>query len=187
MPISTSSGWRNDALSGAGIGQAGEIPAPLRELDTFAMSPACGEKGAMGWRGLASDGWLAAAARSPSATAPAEQGRWLMKMRALALVGAAVLAALPLTAGTASAATKCPSGDVCGWTKANFGGSKYTESKPTPGCFPMNGARSVSNQTKYRVTFTRGQSCEGAHFDVAPGHYSAKTPWPVVSAAVWGP
>ncbi|MGW2021485.1 peptidase inhibitor family I36 protein [Streptomyces decoyicus] len=108
-----------------------------------------------------------------------------MKMRALALTGAALLAALPLTAGTADAATKCPSGSVCGWSKPNFAGHRVTEKGPEPGCYPMSG-RSVSNQNGHQVTFYSDASCYGKRFNLTFGHYSAKTPWAVQSMAVWG-
>lgn len=56
-----------------------------------------------------------------------------MKMRALALTGAALLAALPLTAGTADAAAKCPKGNICGWAKPNFGVMRIPWSAPPQG------------------------------------------------------
>ncbi|GGN54564.1 hypothetical protein GCM10012285_47520 [Streptomyces kronopolitis] len=111
-----------------------------------------------------------------------------MKMRALALTGAALLAALPVTVGTADAAAKCPKGNICGWSKPNFGGHAYSVVSPTSGCNGFHGdVRSVSNQNRHRVTFYSDSGCYGKRFDLTNGHYSAKTPWPVKSIAVWGP
>lgn len=48
-----------------------------------------------------------------------------MKPRLLALVGATVMAILPLTtAQPASAATRCPQNYACSWTSANFEGNE---------------------------------------------------------------
>ncbi|MEU2385897.1 peptidase inhibitor family I36 protein [Streptomyces sp. NPDC012461] len=107
-----------------------------------------------------------------------------MRMRLLALAGATLIATLPLTATTASAATKCPSGKICTWTKPKFGGKKYTYNKES-GCHPRSG-RSVSNQSGKRITLYKEGSCYGARFEIKPGHYTEKTPWPVQSMAVWG-
>lgn len=110
-----------------------------------------------------------------------------MKMRAAALTGAALLATLPLTAGTADAAAKCSKGFICGWSKPNFQGTEGGLSHPTSGCNGFAGdVRSVSNQDIHRVTLYSDSGCYGKRFDLTPGHYSAKTPWPVKSIAVWG-
>ncbi|MGD3108999.1 peptidase inhibitor family I36 protein [Streptomyces sp. YGL11-2] len=111
-----------------------------------------------------------------------------MKLRALALSGVALLAVLPLTAGTAEAAAKCPNGNVCGWTQPNFAGHESDVFQPTSGCNGFDSdARSVSNQQWHRVTVYSDTGCYGEHFDLTQGQYSAKTPWPVKSIAVWGP
>ncbi|MFG2286353.1 peptidase inhibitor family I36 protein [Streptomyces sp. NPDC048595] len=111
-----------------------------------------------------------------------------MKMRSIALTGAALLATLPLTAGTADAAPRCSTTLLCGWTQPNFGGRALNLNNPSPGCDGFSGgdARSVSNQTRHRVTFYSDTGCYGKRFDLTFGHYSAKTPWPVKSVAVWG-
>jgi hypothetical protein len=107
-----------------------------------------------------------------------------MRMRLFALAGATLIATLPLTTQTASAATKCASGKICTWPKADFGGTKRTYGKDN-GCYPRSG-RSVSNQSGKLITVYKDASCYGSHFDIKPGHYSDKTPWPVKSMAVWG-
>ncbi|QHC25990.1 peptidase inhibitor family I36 protein [Streptomyces sp. GS7] len=110
-----------------------------------------------------------------------------MKLRAVALSGVALLAVLPLTAGTASAAAKCDAAKICGWAQPNFGGQVSYSSDVSPGCDSVGeAARSVSNQSEYRVTFYSDSGCYGEHFDLTPDHYSAKTPWPVRSIAIWG-
>ncbi|WP_157878875.1 peptidase inhibitor family I36 protein [Streptomyces sp. CT34] len=100
-----------------------------------------------------------------------------------------MLAALPLTAGTADAAAKCPNGNICGWTQPNFEGQESDVFTPSSGCnaFDQDNVRSVSNQDYHRVTFYSDSGCYGQHFDLTRGQYSAKTPWPVRSIAVWGP
>ncbi|MDT3395944.1 peptidase inhibitor family I36 protein [Streptomyces sp. B1866] len=109
-----------------------------------------------------------------------------MKKRLLALVGAAAIAAgLPLTAQAASTDTRCPQGDVCGWPRPNFGGPVEILHNPEPGCDSLN-ARSVSNQSRHRITLYSDYSCRGQHFDLTHGHYSASTPWTVKSVAIWG-
>jgi len=95
-----------------------------------------------------------------------------------------VLATLPLTATTATAATKCASGKICTWSKPGFGGTKHTYGKDS-GCCPRSG-RSVSDQSNKVVTLCKDASCYGSRFDIEPGHHSEKTPWPVKSMAVWG-
>ncbi|MFG2948816.1 peptidase inhibitor family I36 protein [Streptomyces adustus] len=107
-----------------------------------------------------------------------------MRMRLFALAGVTAIAALPLTAPSASAAPRCPSLYVCTWTKADLGGTMHTYNNDS-GCYPRSG-RSVSNQTGKTITIYKEASCYGSHVDIKTGHYSANTPWPVASMAVWG-
>ncbi|MBE4738166.1 peptidase inhibitor family I36 protein [Streptomyces caniscabiei] len=108
-----------------------------------------------------------------------------MKPRLLALVGATVMAILPLTtAQPASAATRCPQNYACSWTSANFEGTRRLQNNSS-GCNPFSG-RSVSNQTGRLITIYRDESCYGDRIDIRTGHYSANTPWRFKSVAVWG-
>ncbi|WP_320784388.1 peptidase inhibitor family I36 protein [Streptomyces sp. CRN 30] len=111
-----------------------------------------------------------------------------MRVQLLSLAAGVVLVAAPPLATArpvaAAAASKCSGSYVCTWSKADFTGTKYSYNNDN-GCYPRSG-RSVSNQTGKRITVYRDASCYGDHFDIQTGHYSAKTPWPVVSMAVWG-
>ncbi|MEV5384280.1 peptidase inhibitor family I36 protein [Streptomyces sp. NPDC052721] len=44
----------------------------------------------------------------------------------------------------------CPQGKACGWSGTNRTGTR-TVLSVTPSCLPFTAARSVSNQTSYRI------------------------------------
>ncbi|MFF3613729.1 peptidase inhibitor family I36 protein [Streptomyces sp. NPDC002580] len=78
----------------------------------------------------------------------------------MALTGALLGGALATPAAAVDPNT-CPSGKVCGWSGKNRTGTR-TVMSVTPGCYPFTTARSVSNQTSYRIEFwhiTPGTGC----------------------------
>ncbi|MFE2299471.1 peptidase inhibitor family I36 protein [Streptomyces sp. NPDC059445] len=79
----------------------------------------------------------------------------------LAVTGAMLSGALATPAAAADPNT-CPQGKVCGWSGKNRTGTR-TVMSVTPGCYPFTTARSVSNQTSYRIEFwhiTPGTGCD---------------------------
>jgi hypothetical protein len=85
----------------------------------------------------------------------------------MAMAGAAlVLGTSVIVEAPASAAPSCPSGRVCMWENANFGGSEWTTA-PAYGCynFPYawekNIMSSVYNNTAYSISFYDGDNCTG--------------------------
>jgi len=113
-----------------------------------------------------------------------------MRTKIIALLGAAFVAALtlPLTAGTASAATMCRDGSVCTWSGNDFGGTKRTSRlNPEPGCYPWGG-KTVSNQSTKKITVYSDSGCWGQEVDIQPGHWGQTKPGATInSIAVWGP
>ncbi|MEV5506303.1 peptidase inhibitor family I36 protein [Streptomyces orinoci] len=87
-----------------------------------------------------------------------------------------------------SATTDRQSGQVCGWTKANFQGRRASYRPGNLGCHELTGAdRSVSNQTKYRVVLRSGVNCgDGKSIVLTPGHYIDNAPWAVKYVEIWG-
>ncbi|MGJ5898765.1 hypothetical protein DF268_31475 [Streptomyces sp. V2] len=69
----------------------------------------------------------------------------------VALAGALLGGAFATPAAAADPNT-CPAGKVCGWSGLNRTGTR-TVLSVTPGCIPFTPARSVSNQTIYRIEF----------------------------------
>ncbi|MFG3010211.1 peptidase inhibitor family I36 protein [Streptomyces cinerochromogenes] len=67
----------------------------------------------------------------------------------VAVTGALLSGAFATPAAAADPNT-CPQGKICGWTGKNRTGTR-TVLSVTPGCEMFTGARSVSNQTQYRI------------------------------------
>ncbi len=91
----------------------------------------------------------------------------------LAVAGALLGGAFATPAAAADPNT-CPKGKVCGWSGTNRTGTRtvYSESL---GCDTFAPARSVSNQTSYRIVFWHVSiGCgEGTKLvTLTPGHYS---------------
>lgn len=65
------------------------------------------------------------------------------------------------TPAAAADPNTCPSGKICGWSGKNRTGTRTVYSV-TPGCYPFEAAKSVSNQTPYRIELwkiTPGTGC----------------------------
>ncbi|MFJ4625052.1 MULTISPECIES: peptidase inhibitor family I36 protein [unclassified Streptomyces] len=117
-----------------------------------------------------------------------------MSMLRKSLTTAAVAGVLVggVFASPASAAdpNTCPKGKVCGWSGKNRTGTRNVMSV-TPGCYPFTTAKSVSNQTTYKIEFwhiTPGTGCDvGTRLvTLKPGTYS-DNPGTVTGIAVYGP
>ncbi|MFF5548835.1 peptidase inhibitor family I36 protein [Streptomyces olivaceoviridis] len=81
-------------------------------------------------------------------------------LTAVAVTGALLGGAFATPAAAADPST-CPQGKICGWSGKNRTGTR-TVLSVTPGCEPFTGARSVSNQTPYRIELwhiTPGTGC----------------------------
>ncbi|MGV9450091.1 peptidase inhibitor family I36 protein [Streptomyces sp. NPDC003635] len=81
----------------------------------------------------------------------------------------------------------CPQGKVCGWTGKNRTGDRTVRSV-TPGCYPFATARSVSNQTNYRIEFwhaTLGCGAGTRLVTLGPHTYSDNTRGTVTGIAVY--
>ncbi|MGN9760781.1 peptidase inhibitor family I36 protein [Streptomyces sp. SD31] len=110
-------------------------------------------------------------------------------LTAVALAGALVGGAFATPAAAADPKT-CPSGKVCGWSGKNRTGTR-TVLSVTPGCYPFKTARSVSNQTSYRIEFwhiTPGTGCNVGTklFTLKPHTYSDNTGSTVTGIGVYG-
>ncbi|MEU5495323.1 peptidase inhibitor family I36 protein [Streptomyces griseofuscus] len=88
-----------------------------------------------------------------------------MSMLTKSLAAVAVISALLggafATPAAAADPNTCPKGKVCGWSGKNRTGTR-TVLSVEPGCYPFTAARSVSNQTPYRIEFwhiTPGTGC----------------------------
>ncbi|MBX7549614.1 peptidase inhibitor family I36 protein [Streptomyces sp. NPDC004232] len=100
----------------------------------------------------------------------------LKKSLTTVAVAGALLAGVSATPAAAADPNTCPKGKVCGWSGTNRTGTRTVYSE-TPGCDPINPARSVSNQTPYRIVFwaiTPGTGCAiGTKLlTLKPGTYS---------------
>ncbi|KUN87615.1 hypothetical protein AQJ66_08165 [Streptomyces bungoensis] len=85
----------------------------------------------------------------------------LRKSLTTAAVAGVLLGGAFATPASAADANTCPQGKVCGWSGKNRTGTR-TVLSVTPGCYPFTTARSVSNQTSYRVVLwhiTPGTGC----------------------------
>ncbi|MFE9031504.1 hypothetical protein C9J60_20030 [Streptomyces sp. A244] len=106
-----------------------------------------------------------------------------------AVVGALLSGAFATPAAAADPKT-CPQGKVCGWSGKNRTGTR-TVLSVTPGCQPFKTARSVSNQTSYRIEFwhiTPGTGCGvGSKLvTLKPHTYSDDTRGTVTGIAIYG-
>ncbi|MFB7289655.1 peptidase inhibitor family I36 protein [Actinacidiphila glaucinigra] len=102
-------------------------------------------------------------------------------MASLLLGGAAA------TPAAAADPNTCPKGNFCGWSGVNRTGTRTVYSK-TPGCYPIKTARSVSNQTSYRIEFwhiTTGCDQGTRLVTLDPAHYS-DNPGTVTGVAIYG-
>ncbi len=107
-------------------------------------------------------------------------------LTAVAVAGALLGAAFVTPAAAADPRT-CPSGKVCGWSGANRTGTR-TVMTVSPGCSPFRTARSVSNQTSYRIDFwkvTTGCGHGTKLVSLRPGTYS-DNPGTVTGIEIWG-
>ncbi|ROP51891.1 MULTISPECIES: peptidase inhibitor family I36 protein [Streptomyces] len=107
----------------------------------------------------------------------------------VAVTGALLGGAFATPAAAADSKT-CPSGKVCGWSGTNRTGHR-TVLSVTPGCETFTGARSVSNQTSYRIEFwhiTPGTGCGvGSRLvTLQPHTYSDNVHGTATGIAVWG-
>lgn len=102
-------------------------------------------------------------------------------------VAGALLGGTFVTPAAAADPNTCPRGKVCGWSGVNRTGTR-TVLSVTPGCMPFKTARSVSNQTSYRIEFwkiTTGCGAGTRLVTLKPGTY-ADNPGTVTGIAVWG-
>ncbi|MGW5429475.1 peptidase inhibitor family I36 protein [Streptomyces sp. NPDC004059] len=104
-------------------------------------------------------------------------------------VAGALLGGAFATPAAAADPNTCPQGKVCGWSGTNRTGHRTVVSV-TPGCYPFITARSVSNQTSYRVEFwhiTPGTGCGvGTRLvTLQPHTYSDNTHGTVTGIEVW--
>ncbi|MEU1165296.1 peptidase inhibitor family I36 protein [Streptomyces sp. NPDC090075] len=104
-------------------------------------------------------------------------------------VTAALLGGAFATPASAADPNTCPSGKVCGWSKPNRTGTR-TVLSVTPGCYPFDTAKSVSNQTPYRIEFwhiTPGTGCNvGTKLVTLKPHTYSDNPGTVTGIAVYG-
>lgn len=114
----------------------------------------------------------------------------LKKSLTTVAVASALLGGVFATPAAAATPKTCPHGKVCGWSGTNRTGTRTVLSE-TPGCDTFTGARSVSNQTSYRIEFwhiTPGTGCGvGTKLvTLKPGTYSDNTHGTVTGIAVYG-
>ncbi|MGW4564521.1 peptidase inhibitor family I36 protein [Streptomyces sp. NPDC004561] len=105
-------------------------------------------------------------------------------------VAGALLAGAFATPAAAADPNTCPKGKVCGWSGTNRTGTR-TVLSVSPGCYPFNDARSVSNQTSYRIVFwhiTPGTGCAVGTklLTLKPGTYSDNTHSTATGIEVYG-
>ncbi|MYX37621.1 MULTISPECIES: peptidase inhibitor family I36 protein [unclassified Streptomyces] len=100
----------------------------------------------------------------------------LKKSLMTAALAGALLGGTFATPAAAADPNTCPKGKVCGWSGLNRTGTRtvYTE---VPGCdtWSLTPARSVSNQSSYRIVFwhvTAGCGAGTKLLTLDPGHYS---------------
>ncbi|MFF2993813.1 peptidase inhibitor family I36 protein [Streptomyces sp. NPDC057950] len=98
----------------------------------------------------------------------------LRKSLTTVAVAGALLGGAFATPAAAADPNTCPKGKVCGWSGTNRTGTRTVYSE-TPGCDTFTPARSVSNQTSYRIVFwhvTTGCGYGTKLLTLDPGHYS---------------
>lgn len=111
----------------------------------------------------------------------------LKKSLTTAAVTGALLGDAFATPAAAADPSTCPSGKICGWSGTNRTGHRTVVSV-TPGCYPFTTARSVSNQTSYRVEFwhaTTGCGAGSRLVTLQPHIYSDNTHGTVTGIEVW--
>ncbi|GGK73712.1 peptidase inhibitor family I36 protein [Streptomyces flaveus] len=111
----------------------------------------------------------------------------LRKSLATVAVAGALLGGTFATPAAAADPNTCPSGKVCGWSGTNRTGTRTVKSV-TPGCYPFTTARSVSNQTSYRIEFwsiTTGCNNGTRRVTLGPRTYSDNTRGAVTGIAVY--
>ncbi|MFF9122681.1 peptidase inhibitor family I36 protein [Streptomyces sp. NPDC014889] len=113
----------------------------------------------------------------------------LKKSLTTVAVAGALLGGTFATPAAAADPNTCPKGNVCGWSGTNRTGTR-TVMSVTPGCYPFTGAKSVSNQTSYRIEFwhiTPGTGCGyGTRLvTLQPGYYSDNPGNTVTGIEVW--
>jgi hypothetical protein len=111
----------------------------------------------------------------------------LRKSLTTVAVTSALLGGAFATPAAAADPNTCPKGKVCGWSGTNRTGTRTVESV-TPGCYPLQTARSVSNQTSYRMEFWHATTGCGAGTRLVtlnPGTYSDNTRGTVTGIAVY--
>ncbi|MEU1850320.1 peptidase inhibitor family I36 protein [Streptomyces sp. NPDC019990] len=104
-----------------------------------------------------------------------------------AVVGA-LLTGVAATPAAAADPRTCPAGKVCGWSGTNRTGTR-TVLSVTPGCEQFVPARSVSNQTPYRIEFwaiTGGCGVGRKLVTLNPRTYSDNTRGTVTGIGVYG-
>ncbi|WP_406365647.1 peptidase inhibitor family I36 protein [Streptomyces sp. NBC_00645] len=102
-------------------------------------------------------------------------------------LASALLGGAFVTPAAAADPNTCPSGKVCGWSGANRTGTRTVHSV-TPGCYPITSARSVSNQTSYRIEFwhiTTGCGAGTRLLTLQPHTYSDNTRSTATGIAVY--
>ncbi|MGQ4414622.1 peptidase inhibitor family I36 protein [Streptomyces sp. SAS_269] len=111
----------------------------------------------------------------------------LKKSLTTAAVTGALLGGAFATPAAAADPSTCPSGKICGWSGTDRTGHRTVVSV-TPGCYPFTTARSVSNQTSYRVEFwhaTTGCGAGSRPVTRQPHIYSDNTHGTVTGIEVW--
>ncbi len=90
-------------------------------------------------------------------------------------------ASMPIVQAENPAAATCPKQHTCLWTEPNLTG-RHHFSDPRPGkCSRYRRGNSTSNQTTRTVRHYSKPHCKGKYFDLAPGHHTTNTPFPVKS------
>ncbi|MGW4722426.1 peptidase inhibitor family I36 protein [Streptomyces sp. NPDC004291] len=111
----------------------------------------------------------------------------LRKSLTTVAVASALLGGIFVTPAAAADPNTCPKGNVCGWSGANRTGTR-TVMSVTPGCSPFKTAKSVSNQTRYKIEFwsiTTGCGQGRKLVTLQPGTYS-DNPGTVTGIAIYG-
>ncbi|MET9093146.1 peptidase inhibitor family I36 protein [Streptomyces cyaneofuscatus] len=101
-------------------------------------------------------------------------------------LASALLGSAFVTPAAAADPNTCPKGKVCGWSGKDRTGTR-TVLSVTPGCLPFKTAKSVSNQTSYKIEFwniTTGCGEGKKLVTLQPGTYS-DNPGTVTGIAIY--
>jgi peptidase inhibitor family I36 len=112
----------------------------------------------------------------------------LKKSLTTVAVAGALLGGVFATPAAAATPKTCPKGKVCGWSGLNRTGTRTVFSEK-PGCYPFVPAKSVSNQTSYRIVFwhiTTGCGAGTKLLTLKPGHYSDNVGGTANGIEIWG-